>query len=1652
MVIISRCREGVIIRVCRVSCVESLFMDMSLIVASEKKAFITQLSLAIESKCTMKEAEKLLPFAKLFFDHYPIEELSGHDIHDVIGMLKDSYQFVTLYKQKRAKVRVFNPQIEGNGWGCENTIVAVHYHNVPFMIDSVRMALTNSGLSVKKINNLIFSTTRDKEGNLLEFALPDDKLHRPDNNQELLIYIEIDRHNRTQDLQSIATAIRKTIADVNLVNSDYVNIVEALQVFRDTISYSKSSHTREEIYEANQFLAWLMVKNFTFLGYAFYKFSSPVLSDAFSSAVPVAAELEKSFGLLNKEEEIHNHFPLDKDKLRDPKDPLLTFTKSSIRSTIHRRAYPDHIAIQAYDSEGNYIGVHHIVGLYTSQVYRESVKNIPFIRQKIEAIYQRSGISDGSYSGKLLHQVLETFPRDELFQSAGEELEKNLLGIIQLNERHIVKLFMRQSDDKRFVSVMVYIPRDQFSSELREKIIDFIGSSVGAESSDFYSSYSESILSRTYIIFRLDETKEKLWDEKELESHVQYLSKSWMESLFKTIKSVYQEDNGRQLIEEYKHSFSSSYQENFSAETALNDIAILNDLNEDNPIALCFSQPDKSDNKVLHFKVFNYGSPLPLSEVIPVLERMNLKVIGEHPYKIKKQKAMVWLHDFLLHTQLDANVDLSEVRGLFEDAFINVWKRNADNDFFNGLILAAQIPWRDVTMLRAYAAYMKQINFPFSKRAITKSLMAYPNIARELVGLFYQLFDPKLDKQTHFSEYSKKLKSINEALEIVDNLNDDRILRQYIVLIEATVRTNYFQLDNNGEYKAYISFKLTPMDIIDVPEPRPMYEIFVYSPRVEGVHLRGGKVSRGGIRWSDRAEDFRTEVLGLVKAQNVKNAVIVPSGAKGGFIAKKADMAKGRDAFMEEGIASYETYICGLLDVTDNWVKGKVVAPENVVRRDDDDPYLVVAADKGTATFSDIANKIALDYGHWLGDAFASGGSVGYDHKAMGITARGAWVSVQRHFKEKGINVQEQDFTVIGIGDMSGDVFGNGMLMSEHICLTAAFNHQHIFIDPNPNAASSYIERQRLFTTPGTNWADYNQKLLSRGGGVFSRDAKSISISPEMQQRFSITSSEMRPADLIHALLQAPVDLIWNGGIGTYVKSSQESHADVGDKANDSLRVNGSQLRCQVFGEGGNLGMSQLGRIEYCLHDGACNTDFIDNAGGVDCSDHEVNIKILLTDVIAKGGLSKGQRSRLLSSMTSTIASMVLKNNYYQTQSISIAQRESLLRIGEYRRLINALETSGRLNRELEFIPSDQEILDRKADNHALTRPELSILNGYVKVELKELLAVDEVADNPYLSSWVEKAFPEKLLKKYKRSIHSHILRKEIIATQLANDMVDNMGITFCNRMIESTGESAAAIAMAYVVARDVFQFEQFQEKIETLDYRVPAEDQMILLASMMRRVRRGTRWFLRNRQHGADLQKTVDMFKTSVGQAIKETPSVLTPVEQEAWQQRCARFETLGLDNELANVMSMPSHLFSGLGIAEAALQSKQPIADVVEMHHLLGDKLGFYWFAHAVTDVKVDSYWQSMARESFIDDIDKVLRVMTVELLRLGGKRFQHEETLQLWMQENPVLLTRWRDIAHELQTNPHTDFAMFSVAMRELTELGEVCSQCTKLTIGG
>jgi glutamate dehydrogenase len=945
-------------------------------------------------------------------------------------------------------------------------------------------------------------------------------------------------------------------------------------------------------------------------------------------------------------------------------------------------------------------------------------------------------------------------------------------------------------------------------------------------------------------------------------------------------------------------------------------------------------------------------------------------------------------------------------------------------------------------MLRAYARYMKQVKFNFESDYIAETLCNNLTIAARIVDYFYVSFDPKL---TDTAEQRKDRESTNKESIIndlagVENLNQDNIIRNYLSLIAATLRTNYFQHDDEGNLKSYFSFKMNPELIPDMPLPIPMFEIFVYSPRIEGVHLRGGKVARGGLRWSDRQEDFRTEVLGLVKAQQVKNAVIIPAGAKGGFVAKRLPVEASRDAVMAEGVACYRIFIEGLLDLTDNRIDGEVIAPREVVRRDSDDTYLVVAADKGTATFSDIANEISQRYDFWLGDAFASGGSVGYDHKKMGITAKGAWVSVQRHFREMGLNVQDEDFTVVGIGDMSGDVFGNGMLLSEHIQLLCAFNHLHIMIDPNPDTAISFIERKRLFELPRSSWSDYNAELISRGGGIFKRSAKSIAISPEMKERFGFEKNSLTPDALIKHILAAPYDLLWNGGIGTYMKATTESHGDVGDKANDSLRINGKDMQCKVIGEGGNLGFTQLARIEFSLHGGHCNTDFIDNAAGVDCSDHEVNIKILLNDIVTAGDMTVKQRNDLLAEMTDSISILVLDNNYRQTQAISMAEHEALERVNEYRRLIQSLEGCGRLNRQLEFIPDDERIIERKNDGKSLTRPELSVLISYVKSQLKEELVDSYITENDYISHFVETAFPARLNKQFSTLIHQHRLRREIIATQVANDLVNTMGITFVDRMVQSTGVSSTEVVAAFIAAADIFELQYYWQKIESLDYTVSSDIQMELMAGLIRMVRRATRWFIRNRRGLLDPAVETANFKQSIKELSRQQMAFISGTMREEWHHRTQSLIEAEVPEELARYVAGAPLLYPCLGIVEAAQEMKTSSLNVADVYFSLSQELELDWFARQVARLKVENYWQAMARESFRDDLEWQIRKITVGAMRCLDEQGDVGACIERWLEQQDVLVKRWRMMLVELHAIETPDFAMISVAIRELLDMAQ------------
>lgn len=1580
-------------------------------------------------------------FVEQYFYLYPLEDLLGRRWSDVCGAVYQWWHLIQLHDPAEARVRVFNPDLEEHGWLSGHTVVVVLQRDMPFLVDSVRMEITRRNIAIHSVESTVLQVRRNEQHQLT--ALLDRQDSSGIAGKEALLVIEITRHSDESQLDDISAAIRRVLREVGAAVDDHQLMLDQMQAVADNLQLVKD-HDPSLVQASQDLLAWLKDQHYTYLAYREYDLVEE------NSQTVLRENPERRCGTSRLDDRPPHSIVLDQQtsatRAFHQSSALISFSKAALRSNVHRYVYPDYVIVKRFDAQGNLCGEARFKGLFTSRVNHLSPMSIPLIREKLQQVIDSAGWDPVSHAGKALREVLETFPRDELFQATAEELATTAIKIAQIDERYQIRLFMRRDPYGNFFTCLVYVPRDVFTTAVRLKIQDIIGTALGASETEFTTYLSESVLARVYLVFKVSPARHIEVDVQQLERKIINALRSWEEQLAESLVESLGEEVGSARFNEFKDAFPASYREFYDARVAVYDLQSFITLRSSTDLALSFYQPVGAAERCVRFKVFTIDTAPELSDVVPILENLGLRVIGVHPFKIKRRQESgernVFLRDFELEYSLANTVDFNAARRQFQEAFAAVWSGRAENDEFNRLILGARLDWRGVVLLRAYAAYLKQIQFNFSQSYIASTLVQQSDITRNLVALFKATFDPRMNQRREKNQ--ERIERLNnkviQALKQVSNLNEDTIIRRYLDLINGTLRSNVFQRDAQDQLKNYLSFKLAPRKIPGIPRPRPLYEIFVYSPRVEGVHLRGGKVARGGLRWSDRLEDYRTEILGLVKGQQVKNAVIVPDGAKGGFVAKRLDGGMDRDQRQAEGIECYRIFIRGLLDLTDNLVDSQVQVREGIVRRDGDDPYLVVAADKGTASFSDIANQISADYGHWLGDAFASGGSQGYDHKKMGITARGAWVSVQRHFREMGIDVQSQDITVIGIGDMSGDVFGNGMLRSRHIKLLAAFDHRHIFVDPDPDPDTSFAERQRLFNLPRSSWMDYSPELISAGGGVFPREAKSIAISPRMRAVFDLDAEELTPAALIQALLRAPVDLIWNGGIGTYVKGSGESHAQVGDKANDGLRINGAELRCKVFAEGGNLGMTQLGRIEYALAGGACNTDFIDNSAGVDSSDHEVNIKILLNDLVQSGDLTWKQRNQLLAAMTEDVARLVLENNHLQTQALSMMHSQARQRMNEYRRLIQRLENEGRLDRQLEFLPDDEELLERQAKGLALTRPELAVLMSYVKALLKDALATDELADDPYIGKALERPFPEVLVQRYPEALRKHRLRREIIATQLANDIVNHMGISYCFRLMDSAGASLPQVAKAYVAARNIYGLHAFRQGVGELDLQVAAEVQLELLHNISRKVRRASRWLLRNRRASLDPAQEVEHFLPLMNRIGDAMPDVLCGTAREEWEADFQRYRERGVPEPLATAAAIPSNLYSGLGMVEAARQSDTDVLQAARVVFLLGDQIKLHWFANQIAEAKVENHWQAMVREVYLDDLESQLRTISVTILKAMAAGMSVEEALEQWSREHEGLVHRWRLMLNELQAAPTTDFAMFSIAVRELLDLAQ------------
>ncbi len=1593
------------------------------LVGLTKSQIIDLISERLSAQVSKSLQASMQLFTQKFFGVAAPEELQSRSLEYLCSSALSYWQLMQDYKGPTPDVRVFNPDHEQHGWHSKHTVIQIHNVDVPFLVDSVRMELNRRELAIIGINNCVLACERSDTHQLKAIR---SARERDEHSQvESLIYLEIERHSDPATLNDIRDSLLKVLSDVRAVVEDFVPIKEKALELKEELRLRNANNP--EIKETRKLLDWLLDENFIFQGYeeiVVRQDQGQVFSDTVEGTqlgtqrqTPRSKELshlEQQFVLAEK---------------------LVMFSKDVVRSTVHRPVYRDLIIIKRFDEQGRVAGECRFYGLYTSSVFITNPLRIPVVRLKLISILSECGFEPGGHSHKALVQILTDMPREELILAKTSDLKQTSFGIFNMQERRRACLFVRQDTSKRFYSCLYYIPRDLYTTKLRNSVLNLLYKGLHGRDYEANSQISESVLSRTHFVIYADPDLQVEVDLAAIEARILEISRSWDDDLNVNLIETYGEEKGSRFVNRFSGGFSSAYKENFSTGNGVYDLQHISYLQSPDAIAMSFYRSFEESDGILKFKLFSVDRPLVLSEVIPLLENLGLKVLSEHPYVVTDRDArQYWISDFRVSYGQQTVVELDKVKVILQEAFAKVWDGQADSDEFNRLVISGGLNWREVAMLRAFARYIKQLRFGFSQPFMADVLARNVDITRHLVELFRCRFQP--GKQDAGQEEAIE-QSILSALEGVNSLDDDKILRRFMVVIKATLRTNFYQ-QRDGADKAYFSFKIDSQSIPDIPQPKPKFEVFIYSPRIEGVHLRVGKVARGGLRWSDRMEDYRTEVLGLVKAQQVKNSVIVPMGAKGCFICKRMPETTDREVIQAEGIECYKTYIRGLLDITDNLVAGEVVHPESVVRHDEDDPYLVVAADKGTATFSDIANSISEEYGFWLGDAFASGGSQGYDHKGMGITARGAWESVKLHFREKGINTQEEQFTVVGIGDMAGDVFGNGMLLSETISLVAAFNHMHIFIDPDPEVASAYAERKRMFALPRSSWADYNSKLISKGGGIFNRSAKWIDITPQMKARFDITADRLAPTDLINALLKAPVDMLWNGGIGTYVKASQESHADVGDKANDSLRINGCELRCKVLGEGGNLGFTQLGRIEFALNGGSSNTDFIDNAGGVDCSDHEVNIKILLNELVSQGDMTMKQRNQLLRDMTDDVAELVLKNNYRQAEALNIAEAFSQESLDDYIRLIQSLEREGKLNPELEFLPTEKQLIQRREKGLGLTRPELSVLICYARIELKQALINSWITEDQGFAKEMETAFPARLLKKFPEALHNHRLHREITATQIANDLVNRMGITFVNNLSSAIGVGYDQIAAAYMVAREIFGIEAQWQQIEALDNKVPADLQVAMMKDLIQLLGRGTQWLLRHHRDGLDMQHCLNVYKPAIDQVVVSDEQIHKVIPADRLVEKYDRYSSAGVPGRLSAFCAASENIYWLLDVIDVARETNEDVEQVAMTYFGVGTSLNLIWLDKQIRQFVAVNHWQALAKNSYRIELDNQHRALTLRVLQSGEPGSDVEQRLERWEENQSVHLARWHSTLRDIQNTKQVDSSIFSVALSVLLEL--------------
>ncbi len=1598
----------------------------------KKPSLIESLLDYARAKLTAEQMAQAETFLRRYYSDADPADLSARGVPDLYGAALGHLQFARHFAPGTPKLRIYNPVFAEHGWQSTHTVVEIVNDDMPFLVDSMIMEANRHALTLHLMVHPVLQVRRDSKSDLLEIIAGERKGKA---HSESMIHMEVDRVTEPAALQRLHDGIVSALTDVRRAIEDWPKLVErmaqAIAVTEKKPPPLDRAQTREDL----AFLRWLADHHFTFLGYRDYDLVKEKGEDVLR-VVP-----DSGLGILRETREtVSVSFAAlpPEARVRARKKELLILTKANSRATVHRPGYLDYVGVKRFDAKGEVAGERRFLGLYTSAAYNANPAAIPLLRRKMKEVLDRAGLLPNSHSEKTLITILETYPRDELFQIPVDELFDHAMGILRLGERQRTRLFVRRDSYGRFFSCLIYVPRENYNTELRIRMQHILMQAFSGVGAEFNVHLSESVLARIHIVVRTPPGSNPEYEVRELEARLAQIARRWQDALKQTLVEHCGEERGNQLFRRYGTAFPAGYRDDYAPQNAVDDVEMMDALGAGGGLGMNLYIPAEAGPGTLRFKIFHAGAPVALSESLPMLEHMGVKVLDERPYKIEPEdSAPVWIDDFGMTFAADGELAIESVRSLFQDTFLRMWSGEVESDDFNRLVLRAQLTWREITVLRAYAKYLRQAGFTFSQAYIQSTLTNNAAIARLLVELFKQRCDPAL-AAGRAGRCRELAAAIEHALDAVANLDEDRILRQFLAVTEATLRTNYFQPAADGAVKPYLSFKFNSARVPGLPEPRPLFEIFVYSPRVEAVHLRGGKVARGGLRWSDRMEDFRTEVLGLMKAQMVKNTVIVPVGSKGGFVLKRPPASGDREALLKEGIACYQTLLRGMLDLTDNLAGGKVAPPRDVVRHDPDDPYLVVAADKGTATFSDIANGVAREYGYWLDDAFASGGSAGYDHKKMGITARGAWESVKRHFRELGIDTQATEFTCVGIGDMSGDVFGNGMLLSRHARLVAAFDHRHIFLDPNPDPEASLKERERLFSLARSSWADYDAKLISQGGGIYPRSAKSIPLSPEVRKILDTTTAHLTPTELINAILKSPVDLLYNGGIGTYVKASSETHAEVGDRTNDAVRVDGRELRCKVVGEGGNLGFTQRGRIEYALTGGRINTDAIDNSAGVDTSDHEVNIKILLNAVVAEGELTEQQRNTLLAEMTDEVAALVLRDNYFQTQSLSISGRLGIALLDAQARFIRSLERAGKLNRAIEFLPSDDEITERGATKTGLTSPERAVLLAYSKIALYDELLASDLPEDPYISTALERYFPAPLRERYRDQIRRHPLKREIVATHVANSMINRVGSTFVHRMQEETGAAPAEIVRAYILTREVFGLIGLWRAVEVLDNKVADAAQAAMLIRAGRLVVRATLWFLRNRHYLEDMAQALAHFSPAVATLAASLPNLLIAAEAAALEQSAQQLAAKDVPPELATRVASLDALFAALDIVEISTARTCAVKAVATVYFTLGGRLELSWLRERVAGLPADSHWQTLAKAALRDDLASLQRALAAQVLQPGPGGNDPDALIDAWQERKRSGLERCREVLADLHAASGIDLAMLSVVLRELRNL--------------